>query len=152
MKQQHQRDSDIDDIDPEYLAAEQRLEDMLMAFDRDDDDLLERRSYAMNKQQQRKPSIDDIDPEYLAAEQRFEDMLTAFDRDYEDLLERRSYAMNMQQQRKPSLDDIDPESPGPMAAVRPDDLLQRPSAVMPRPTADLKAEYAIRCMFDEEWR
>jgi hypothetical protein len=29
MKQQHQRDSDIDDTDPEYLAAEQRLEDML---------------------------------------------------------------------------------------------------------------------------
>ena len=79
----------------------------------------------------------------------------AFDREYDDLLERRSYAMNKQHQRKPSIDDIDPESPGPMAAVYPvrlDDLLQRASEVMPRPTADLKTEYAIRCMFDEEWR
>ena len=46
--------------------------------------------------------------------------------------------------------------PGPVAAVCPvrlDDLLQArgrgdPSAI----PADLKAEYVIRCMFDEEWR
>ena len=109
----------------------------------------------MKLQQQRDSDINDIDPEYLAAEQRLEDMLMAFDREYDDLLERRSYAMNKQHQRKPSIDDIDPESPGPMAAVYPvrlDDLLQRAGEVMPRPTADLKAEYAIRCMFDEEWR
>jgi hypothetical protein len=109
----------------------------------------------MKQQQQRDSDINDIDPEYLAAERRLEDMLMAFDREYDDLLERRSYAMNKQYRRKPSIDDIDPESPGPMAAVYPvrlDDLLQRPNEVMPRPTADLKAEYAIRCMFDEEWR
>ncbi len=109
----------------------------------------------MKQKQQRDSDINDIDPEYLAAEQRLEDMLMAFDREYDDLLERRSYAMNKQHQRKPSIDDIDPESPGPVAAVRPvrlDDLLQRAGEVMPRPTADLKAEYVIRCMFDEEWR
>ena len=109
----------------------------------------------MNQQQQRDSDIDDIDPEYLAAEQRLEDMLMAFDREYDDLLEQRSYAMNKQHQRTPSIDDIDSKSPGPMAAVYPerlDDLLQRASEVMPRRTADLKTEYALRCMFDEEWR